>query len=251
MWTIVRGPHGSGDLEIPIEGDQVMRRTAQVFVLVVGAVAMIAGTAHAQNYSGHQWVDTGGYLFLGGLTAWENFEDTSNIGDPRPGADFSTSLGFTIKGGYRFMPYLAAEVEGNFLSGFDTHVFPPAGSGLPPSFPLTVDGGAITFNALAYFPLGRIQPHAIFGLGGNWMNLRTTYPVATVCGPGFGWYWYCRGAYLRLRDGGGFVIRAGLGLDVHVSEDWAIVVDATYVKPFGDLESLPYINMNWGVRFNF
>ncbi|MBW2231722.1 MAG: outer membrane beta-barrel protein [Deltaproteobacteria bacterium] len=230
-----------------------MRSMARVFVLVGGIVAMIAGAANAQNYSGHQWVDTGGYLFLGGMTAWENFEDTGNIGDPRPAADFSTSLGFTIKGGYRFMPYLAAEVEGNFLSGFDTLVNVPAGQppGVPPVFPLTVDGGAITFNALAYFPLGRIQPHAIFGLGGNWMNLRTTYPVATVCSPSWYYWWYCRGVYAQLRDGGGFVIRAGLGLDVNVSEDWAIVVDATYVKPFGDLESLPYINMNWGVRFNF
>jgi opacity protein-like surface antigen len=224
---------------------------ARLLVLAAATLTMTTGAANAQNFSGNQWVDTGGYLFLGGLTAWENFEDTDNFGDPTPGADFSTSLGFTIKAGYRFMPYLAAEVEGNFLSGFETDVLVPQSLPLPPVLALTVDGGAITFNALAYLPLGRIQPHAIFGLGGSWMNLRTTYAVATVCSPSWGWYWYCRGAYARLADGGGFVIRGGAGVDFYVSEDWAITVDATYVKPFGTLESLPYVNMNWGIRFTF
>jgi hypothetical protein len=211
-----------------------------------------AGVASAKgSFTGNDWVDTGGYLFLGGLTAWDEFDDTGNYGDPQPSANFDASLGFTIKGGYRFLPYQSAEVEGNFLSGFQTTVYPPAGSGLPPAFPLTIDGGAITFNALGYFPLGRFQPHAIFGIGGSWMNLRSTNTVGTVCSPGYYYYWYCRGVYLQLRNGGGFVLRGGAGIDFYVSEDWAVVVDATYVKPFGDLERLPYWNMNWGIRFTF
>ena len=104
---------------------------------------LAAGAATAQsNFRGHDWAETGGYLFLGGLTAWQDLDDTANINNPQPASDFSTSLGFTIKGGYRFIPYLAAEVEANFLSGFDTRVLTPAGSGLPPSFALTDAGTA-------------------------------------------------------------------------------------------------------------
>jgi hypothetical protein len=216
---------------------------------------MAMGTANAANFSGADWVNTGGYLFLGGLTAWDNFDtDPVNPLAAIPQVPkFDTSFGFSIKGGYRFMPYLAAEIEGNFLSGWDTTVFlqqqTPPNLVIPGKF--TVDGGNITGNILAYLPLGRLQPYGLFGLGGTWMNLRTSYPVATVCGPGYYWGWYCSGAYARLRDGGAFVIKGGGGIDFMVTEDWALTVEATYVKPFGELSSLGYTNLNWGVRFNF
>ena len=75
--------------------------------------------------------------------------------------------------------------------------------------------------------------------------------MTTVCGPGWYWGWWCTGAYARLADGGGFVIKGGGGVDLSISEDWALTVEATYVKPFGTLAEFHYLNLNWGIRFNF
>jgi len=219
-------------------------------VLVIGpGVARAQESWSGQNtFSGHDYVNTGGYMMIGGLTGFEAFS-----GDG--GQDFDSTFGFVLKGGARFNPYIAAEVEGNFLSGFDTVVNltnnPAIPAGFPPSVALTLDGGNVTVNAKAYFPLGRFQPNAIIGLGGMWTRVRSTYPVSVVCGPSFYFYWYCTGAYAQLASGGGFVMRFGGGVDVQLGDTWALVVDATYVKPFGSIEEFSYVNLNWGVRFDF
>ena len=221
-------------------------------IAVAAAVVLVAAPAGAQrsfgdNFRGQDFVNTGGYMVLGGLTGFEVFQADG-------GQQFDNSLGFVLKGGARFNPYIAAEVEGNFLSGFDTVIdltqipggVPP---GLPPFVGLTVDGGNITANAVVYFPLGRIQPKAILGVGGMWARLRTTNAVTVVCGGGF--YWYCRGAYAQLGSNGGFVMRYGGGADVYIGEDWALTLEASFVQPFGGIEELRYVNLNWGVRFDF
>ena len=232
---------------------------AAVLGALIGVLVAGPGPAHAQsaggwtdksNWSGSEHVNTGGYLMIGALTAFEAFQDDG-------GQDFDNSFGFVLKGGSRFHPLFAAEIEGNFISGFDTLVnisdnpgFP--GSNLPPLIGLTVDGGNVTANAVAYLPLGRIQPKAIVGLGGMWARLRSTNQVSVVCGPSYySFYWYCTGAYAQLASDGGFVMRFGGGVDVQLGEAWALVVDGTYVMPFGSIDELSYVNLNWGVRFDF
>jgi len=211
------------------------------------ALVLFALPAKSAN---DDFVTVGGYLMLGGLTAFDNFQGVD--GFQVINTDFDTSFGFVIKGGYRFHPLLAAELEGDFISGFDsTFVVPGAAPPFNGPLKLTVDGGNITGNVLAYLPLGRFQPYGLFGLGGMWANLRSTYAVATVCGPSFNWFWYCRGAYARLTDGGAFVMKFGGGLDVFVTEDWAINIEATYVLPTGELTDLQYVNLNWGFKFVF
>jgi hypothetical protein len=217
--------------------------------MAIGILVVGPGAAQAQgNWSGDDYVNLGGYMVIGGLTGFEAFD-----GDG--GQDFDSSFGFVLKGGARLHKNFAAEIEGNFLSGFDTTVDLQGNPAVPPGFPpfanLTIDGGNVTLNAKAYLPLGRIQPNAIVGLGGMWSRLRSTYPVTVVCGPSYWFYWYCSGAYARLASDGGFVMRFGGGVDVQMGEQWALVVDATYVMPFGSIEELSYVNLNWGVRFDF
>lgn len=220
-------------------------------VLIAGPVLAQANDpwTSGSSYRGHDYVNTGGYMVIGGLTAFETFQNDF-------GQQFDTSFGFVLKGGARLNPFLALEVEGNFISGFDTLVnisnnpnFP--GSGLPPVVGLTVDGGNIMGNVVAYLPLGRIQPKAIVGLGGMWARLRSTNQVGVVCGPSFYYYWYCTGAYAQLGSTGGFVMQFGGGVDVVLGDNWALVIESTYVKPFGSIEDLTYVNLNWGVRFDF
>jgi hypothetical protein len=209
--------------------------------------------ADGSTYSGNDFVNTGGYMIIGGLTGFSNFDDPNNVPPPQ----WDASFGFVLKGGARLNPFLAFEAEFDYLSGFDALVdisglpqFP--GSGLPPQVALTLDGGNVTANAVVYFPLGRFQPKGIVGLGGMWAELRTTNVTSTVCYPGWYWYgWYCTGAYTNVGNEGGFVMRFGGGADLYLTDTFALTVEATYMLPFGSISALAYTNLNWGAKFDF
>jgi len=204
--------------------------------LVATLVGLSAGSsALAQSYT-----DPGGYLVIGGISAFESFQNTQ-------GTPIDDSLGFNIRGGYRFLPQLSAELELDFISGFDFEFDLPVAPGRAA---LTIDGGTLTANAKAHLPLGRIQPFGLVGLGGMWARLRTTHPVGTTCTPYY-WYWYCTGTYAELGNNGAFVMKFGGGVDLYLSEDIALTLDAAYVMPFGKLEDLTYTHFGWGARFAF
>lgn len=208
--------------------------------MIVGLLALfMAMPAKAESSRNDEFVDPGAYLVLGGFTAFSEFKDIS--------ADFETSLGFMVRGGYRINSIFAVEAEGNFIAGWDTQdEEPPPGT---EQSDFTLDGGTATVNALAYWPLGRLQPHILVGLGGMWAQLRTSNPVSQICSVDY--YWYCQSVYLQLDHAGSFVMKFGGGLDYYLTRDWAVVLDASYVLPFGDLEDLRYVSFNWGIRFNF
>ncbi|MDG2048581.1 MAG: outer membrane beta-barrel protein [Myxococcota bacterium] len=223
-----------------------------------GLIALLASAAWAENGTDGEagptngrnaHVSTGGYALVGGLNGFAAFQNDQ-------GQRFNGSYGFLLKGGARLNPYFALEVEGNFLSGFETkydisqHPNYP-GSGLPPTVGLTVDGGNVTANVVAYFPLGRVQPKVIIGLGGMWAGLRSSDSIGAVCTPGYAWDWYCSGRYAQLGNNGGYVMRFGGGVDIEVAQDWAIVLESSYIKPFGAIQDLTYVTLGWGIRFDF
>ena len=148
------------------------------------AVSTVATLALFGPASAEEFVDPGGYLVLGGITAFEQFQDTG-------GTPIENSLGFEIRGGYRFTRNLSVEGQLDFWSGFDLTVdFDDAEPEVPDTGELTVDGGIFTANVKAALPFGRIQPYALAGLGGMWARLRSTYPTGTICTPGY-WGWWC------------------------------------------------------------
>ena len=102
-----------------------------------------------------------------------------------------------------------------------------------------------------YLPFERFQPYGLLGIGSMYAQLRTKDPVGTVCTPGYYWGWWCNGVYGRLEDGMDFVAKVGGGMDIYITEDWGITLDATYVLPFDRLQQLRYICFNWGVLFKF
>jgi opacity protein-like surface antigen len=207
-------------------------------------IGLASTTASADDF-----INTGGYLVLGGMNGFEQFQNTKPFV-----LDVDNTMGFEIKGGYRAHKFLAAEFEGVFLSGFDGKI---ALGTIDPAFPLlvplTVDGGHVMTNVLGYLPFGRFQPYAMVGLGGMWTRVRTTNAVLLACSPGVNPYGYafCNGSYANLDSNGGFVMQFGGGLDVYVTEDWALTVDGSYVMPFGDISDFRYVKLGWGVRFNF
>lgn len=210
-----------------------MSRTAG---LSMALVLLLGGFAAAGEFD-----DPGGYLIIGGLTAFEQFQGTDDT-------DISNSMGVELRGGYRFLEYLSAELELDWLSGFDFEVAPPAIS--PRTAKLTIDGGQFTANVKAYLPFGRIQPYGLFGLGLMYGRVRSTYAVTTVCSP-YWYYWYCSGAYAHLGSSTEFLMKYGGGLDIYLTDTYAISLDAAYVQPFGKLDDLRNITFNWGFLIKF
>ncbi len=93
---------------------------------------------------------TGPYLGVGAAFAWDNFDEVGNWAP-------DMAFGFDAWGGYRFLSFLAAELQIEYLNGFDIE--------LAPGFEL--EGQAVTFtgNLKAYLPLGRFQPFFLAGVG--------------------------------------------------------------------------------------
>jgi opacity protein-like surface antigen len=154
------------------------------------------------------------YIVLGGLTAFPTFKDLDPL-------SFDTSLGFQFRGGYRFNRIFALEGGVDFVSGWDSQLLP------------VIEGGNVTVNGLAYFPMGRFEPYALIGLGGMWTSVRPVglTPPGSCCG--------------------GFVMKFGGGSDFYVTDDWALTVDVAYVLPVGSIENLRYVSLGWGARFHF
>jgi len=201
-------------------------------LLITGAFTPNASLAQ-------DFTETGGYVVIGGINAFEDFESTED-------ADIDDTMGFQFRGGYRFNDYFAAEGEFDWLDGFDLKFdIPDEGREK-----LTVDSFLITANAKAYLPLGRFQPYALLGAGVMWANIRTSYPVGTICRPGY-WGWWCSNVYGRVDDGVAFAMKFGAGADIHLGKQWAITIDAAYVNPFTTLEELKYVSLGWGLRYRY
>jgi len=225
-------------------------RQSKSIGLLIAILFLLACPAYASD----EYEEPGGYIIIGGLTSFPNFES------PDDGIETSNSMGFEFRLGYRFLSYLSAEVEADVWSGFDLK-FPPGTEVPSPASgmevpPLTIDGGVYTVNVKAYLPFGRFQPYALLGIGGMYARLRTTYPVGTICSPSwwyYPWYgWYCSNYYAKIGSHAAFVMKFGGGIDIYVSEMWGISLDAAYVLPIGsNIDALKMTSFNWGFRFNF
>jgi opacity protein-like surface antigen len=214
--------------------EEFMRRKLITTTASILCVLFASTPGAADDYA-----DPGPYLFLGGLTAFENFGGEAQ-------GKFDNSLGFDMRFGWRLMDYLAAEIEGNFISGFDVDIPTQEGG----TAKLTSEGGNVTFNVRGVLPMGRLEPYAVVGIGGMWSDLRTRFNTGTICYPG--WYgWWCEGTQTRLGKAGSFVAKFGLGTDFWLSEAFGLTVDASYVLPTGDLNDQQYIKLGWGARMKF
>lgn len=208
------------------------------------AALVVAIATVAPRVEAGEWTDPGAYMIIAGLNSFEHFQDT--------GRDFGNSWGFAARGGYRINDFFAVEGVLEFDSGYEVDVDIPA---QPPAVPdpgtisLTVDGGNGGVNLKTYAPwFGRLQPYALLGIAGQWARLRTTYPTGWVCNPIF---WYCTGTYTKLGNSGAFLAKFGGGAEFWIGDGFAVVVDAAYQLPTGDLRDLKNTTLTWGGVFRF
>lgn len=206
---------------------------------LLAMASLLVFAAGALPASADEYSEPGGYLILGGLNAFEHFPEVTGV------SNLQNSMGFQIRAGARILEFLAAEVEGDFISGFDFDVTDAGGAGR-----LVLEGGNITVNVKGYWPLGPLQPYGMIGIGGMWASIATRYDTGYTCTPGY-WSWWCSSTRTRLADGGSFVAKFGGGADFWLTDDWALTIDAVYTMPTGELEDFAYTTLGWGVKFKF
>ncbi len=167
----------------------------------------------------------GFYVSFGGaagidMALEDELEDLTDID-----IDLDDGLGFKMKAGYRFLEWAAVELEYEYLTGFDAK------------------GSRVTYaefeymtlmaNGKLYLPFDAVQPFALFGVGAMYADLddKTALGFDT--------------------NDTDVAIRMGGGIDVYLTDHIAVVVDASYVLPTGDLKDLDYISIGWGVQYRF
>jgi hypothetical protein len=155
---------------------------------------------------------SGPFLGGGGVYAFENFDADVSVDD---------SWGYYVRGGYRFNPWFALELNFEQYLGFDEK-----GGG----------GGGDTDIWLGgvngkFFPFhGIIQPYALFGAYYTDVN-----PSAST----------------GEEDDEGVSFRFAGGVDVYITRNWAITADAGYFLPIGGISDFAAIPIRFGVMYRF
>ena len=159
---------------------------------------------------------TGAYVGLAGTWGHQEFQDTNNI-------NVDDSVGFNARAGYRALSWLSAEVQGEWLAGFNVDFGADSGE-----IEMHLIGGNLRLN----LPTGLIQPYALFG--GGYMNANLT---GVSGGQG--------------QDGDGAFARLGGGMEFYPWPFLALDFGLTYVLPTGDVDKLDFLSITWGALYRF
>lgn len=166
----------------------------------------------------------GAYLGLSGVFALENFRDDA-IDVLGSGTDFDESGGFSGRLGWRANRHLAAEIQHEWIEGFDLQQFAGDHS--------EIRTWSTTANLKVYLATGLFQPYLVAGTGVTRGWVRNSPPG---------------GVDFNEVE---FVGRAGAGIDFYVTEALALNFEATYVAPTGDLNDFDRVALGWGVQYRF
>ena len=140
------------------------------------------------------------------------------------------SWGVNGRLGYRVNERIAVETQFEFLNDIriDTQYGPSA-----TRTSTHLNMFAVSANARGYLSgRGRVQPYGLFGAG--WGRARVNPP----------------GSIEPYYDNGA-VIRFGGGVDLYGKPDVALTLEASYVRPLGDLDGLQYVSIGAGFMLRF
>lgn len=157
----------------------------------------------------HRWMERSFYIQAAFSGATEQFKDVSG----------SYGLGLDIRAGMRLIPWLAFELDFEWLDGMN-----PGGRG--------GDNWATTINARAYPTTdlileGRIQPYLLIGVGAS--SFRTS----------------------RSREIG-FASRWGVGVDSYITNEIAVTVGVSYLWSAGTpVKDMNYVSYTAGLMYRF
>jgi len=200
-------------------------------ISVVVAILMVSGTtAQAED---DDYARSGPYIGAAGTWAiWTQAEDELED-EGLVSVDVENPLGVNARAGYRMHPYLAAEMQFEWLSESNIEA-----SGLDIA---GLDSWVLTANAKGYiltllmndFGIARVQPFALVGVG----MMQSEFDDKV-------------GLDISDKDES-FAARFGGGIDLYITPNILGSVDVTYVLPGQDLFGLDYVSFGWGLQYRF
>ncbi len=188
-------------------------RLRALWILGLSGIGLgVPALARAEDES----FDTARRGFFAGLGGVYAFEDTRG--------PFDDSAGVDARIGYRILPRWAAEVQLNWLEGFDSTRGPET----------ELDTYLFTVNVKGYATTGRIQPYLLVGLGLLHVNTEL----------------FRLGPNLKSTENG-FAARLGGGIDFYASDHFIVNLEATYVPSAGKVSEVRYGTLGLGFQHRF
>jgi opacity protein-like surface antigen len=177
---------------------------------------------------------------VAGSYALETFEDDleTNL-DRKLGVPTSLSVdnsfGFNGRLGYRCHRRFSAEVEVEWIDGFDSDL---SSTGFGQLARPRIEPIVVTANVKGYLLTGRYQP--FLKVGGGVMTAESKFKDDNVVLP-----------LPRNESENAFAMRFGGGVDLYATKNIVVSLEADYVLPFGNLDDLDYVSIGWGVQYRF
>lgn len=192
------------------------RSSKTIILIFLGSALGL--TLAAASASGEEKVgNLGPYARLGLAIGWPNTGTDLSSG--------STGAGLSFVGGYRVMDGVAGEVELVFTSGSQLETGGNAGGASATNLAFTVNVKGYPLEFVGKDLISRkIQPYAVFGLGGGSIGAGHTI--------------------------GAFLVRFGAGVDWMVGGNWGVYADGSYYVTSKDIPS-GYGNMTFGGIYRF
>jgi len=175
-------------------------------ILILVSVSFFSKDLYAQqvDYAKPAW-----YLSVAGTFDAHLFDsDLKNLTDGDVTLD--NAWGMDFKFGRRFNKWFSLEAEYEFVNGFDLK--------FDDIKILSVQANTLTGNVKFHWPIQRFLPYVMIGMGGTWYNIKDEVGL----GIGFD-------SDLALAG------RAGGGIDIFITENWAINTSYTIVVTTFDL----------------
>jgi opacity protein-like surface antigen len=135
------------------------------------------------------------------------------------------SPGVGVRGGYRFHPHFAGEVQFEWFPSMDIEY-----SGVSS---VELDMLTFTANAKGYLLTGRTQPFLLIGAG--FMHFELDDRV------GLGIH----------EKGDDFAARFGGGVEFYIDSNFVLTLDSSYVLPTGDADHLDHVLVALGLQYRF
>jgi opacity protein-like surface antigen len=139
--------------------------------------------------------------------------------------DLESPIGFGLKAGYRFLPFLSAEAQFQWFSNADIDFGDFDGA--------NVETLLYTANLKAHILTGRLQPFVLAGVGLMHIDQKDKLNL------GFG---------KKTED---FAARFAGGLDVHFTEHIGAVLEGGYVLPTGSVDGYKFVYWSVGLQYRF
>jgi opacity protein-like surface antigen len=206
--------------------------------LAFSLCAGVAVSAEAGDFS-----RSGPYLGLGGTFGTDLFEnDVENVVEDVTGTpvdlDIDNSWGLNTVLGYRMLPFLATELQYEYIDSFQIAVSSPASS------KLDLTGHVATLNLKLVLPTWRIQPYLLLGIGAAYYNANGSVLNTNLFSND---EWVLAG-------------RVGGGIDFYLTEHLVLNAGATTVLTADEVSSnfsaedvggLNYVAVQAGLQYRF